>query len=275
MTAYRYYGWVNEAAARRWTPAVRAFLLLMIGVFVVRVILPESRYIHFQMLFGLSWEGIMRGGLWQPITYIFLHGGLLHVVLNALVLYFIGPATERTIGTRQFAILFLLSGVLGGIGWLLMDMGRGICIGASGAVFGVIGAFAALYPQAPLTVFVFYLVPVTLPAWVWAVLFAVGELIAMLRHEAGGIAYAAHLAGGIAGYVYSSVVFCHAEPFRTWFHRLSRKCNATAWFTSPPPTPMEIDRILEKVARSGLQSLTAEERAALERAAEERRRRGY
>lgn len=242
----------------------------MIGVF-----LPGPAYSRFLRLFGLSWQGITSGWLWQPLTYIFLHGGLLHIVLNALVLYFIGPATERTIGTRQFAILFLLSGVLGGIGWLLMDTGRGICIGASGAVFGVIGAFAALYPQAPLTVFVFYLVPVTLPAWVWALLFAVGELIAMLQHEAGGIAYAAHLAGGIAGYVYTSVVFCNAEPFRTWFHRLFRKSKATTWFTSPPPTPMEINRILEKITRSGLQSLTAEERTALERAAEERRRRGY
>lgn len=278
MTAYRYYGWVNDSGMRRLTPAVNVFLSLMIGVYIVELLIPAARTFLYAW-FALSTRGLKAGFLWQPVTYLFIHGGLLHIILNGLVLYFIGPTTERSIGTRQFVILFLLSGVLGGLGWALMTGSeRTFCIGASGAVFGVLGAFAALYPNAPLTVLLFFMVPVTLPAWIWALIFAGSELIAMLRPETGGIAYAAHLAGGLAGYVYTSVVFCEGEPFRTWFRRMAWRAKlGKSGFgqDSAGPDAAEVDRLLDKVAREGLNSLTPAEREMLERAAEERRRRGY
>lgn len=278
MVAYRYYGWVNDSGMRRLTPAVNVFLSLMIGVYIVELLFPAIRGFLY-MWFALSVRGLRAGFVWQPFTYLFLHAGLVHLIINGLVLFFLGPATERSIGTRQFVILFLLSGVLGGLGWALITGSvHTFCIGASGAVFGVLGAFAALYPHAPLTVLVFFVLPVTLPAWVWALILAGIELIAMLRPETGGIAYAAHLAGGLAGYVYTSIVFRNGEPFLTWFR--SRKCldvfsakGVSERFVGPDPA--EVDRLLDKVAREGLSSLTPSEREILERAAEERRRRGY
>lgn len=278
MTGYRYYGWVNDSGMRRLTPAVNVFLSLMIGVYIVEWLIPAAR-VFLYAWFALSIRGLKAGFLWQLVTYLFLHDGILHIILNGLVLYFIGPTTERSIGTRQFVILFLLSGVLGGVGWaLITGSERTFCIGASGAVFGVLGAFAALYPNAPLTVLLFFIVPVTLPAWVWALIFAGAELIAMLRPETGGIAYAAHLAGGLAGYVYTSVVFCGGEPFKTWFRRMAWRAKLSRSGFGPKthgPDPSEVDRVLDKVAREGLNSLTPSERETLERAAEERRGRGY
>lgn len=278
MTGYRYYGWVNDSGMRRLTPAVNVFLSLMIGVYIVELLIPAAR-VFLYAWFALSIRGLKAGFLWQLVTYLFLHDGFLHIILNGLVLYFIGPTTERSIGTRQFVILFLLSGVLGGVGWaLITGSERTFCIGASGAVFGVLGAFAALYPNAPLTVFLLFIVPVTLPAWVWALIFAGTELIAMLRPETGGIAYAAHLAGGLAGYVYTAVVFCDGEPFKTWFRRMAWRTKLSRSGFGPQthgPDPSEVDRVLDKVAREGLNSLTPSERETLERAAEERRGRGY
>jgi membrane associated rhomboid family serine protease len=278
MTSYRYYGWVNDSASRRLTPAVQVFLCLMLGVYILEILLPIAMRAYLYQWLALSVRGLKSGFVWQPFTYLFLHSGLLHIILNGLVLYFIGPTTERSVGTRQFVILFLLSGVLGGLGWALITRSSyATCIGASGAVFGVLGAFAALYPNAPLTVLLLFVIPVTLPAWLWALILAGSELIAMLRPETGGIAYAAHLAGGLAGYVYTSVVFCNSEPFRSWYRRwLTRKTrSANMLYCQANPDSAEVDRLLEKVARQGLQSLSPAERETLERAAEERRKRVY
>lgn len=278
MAAYRYYGWIDDRASRRLTPAVQVFLCAMLGVYILELLLPAAGRGHLYQWFALSIRGLKSGWLWQPVTYLFIHGGLLHILLNGLVLYFIGPTTERSVGTRHFVILFLLSGILGGLGWALITGSEyTICIGASGAVFGVLGAFAALYPHAPLTVLLFFVFPVTLPAWVWALIFAGSELVMMLRPETGGIAYAAHLGGGLAGYVYTSVVFCNGEPFRSWYRRLGTMSvrSRNIWRFEAGPDPAEVDRLLDKVAREGLQSLTPSERATLERAAEERKKRGY
>ncbi len=276
MNGYRYYGWVNDRPARRLTPAVHALLCLIIGVYIVELLLPPLTRSRLYYWFALSVRGLRHGFLWQPFTYLFLHGGLLHIVLNGLALYFIGPATERAMGTRQFLILFFLSGLLGGLGWALITDSNAFCIGASGAVFGILGAFAALYPNEPLTVLLFFVIPVTLPAWIWALILAGGELIAMLRPETGGIAYAAHLAGGLAGYVYTSVVFCNGQPFRNLFRKFMQRGRTagSSFLKESPPDAAEIDRLLDKVAREGFSSLTPSEREKLERAAEERRRRG-
>lgn len=271
----RFYGWTNDAIGTRWTPAVRALLGTMAAVFVTQLLVPlEFNRVLLKFL-ALSSRGLKAGFFWQPVTYIFLHAGLVHLLLNGLVLHFLGPGLERAVGTKQFLIIFILSGVLGGLGWwLITESPYAYCIGASGACFGILGAFAALFPHAPLTVLLFFVVPVTLPAWAWGLILVGSDLILMISPHAGGIAYAAHVAGGIAGYVYTSVVFCNGEPFRTAFQRLAerRKSLSNRWKYEPVPSPEEVDRILEKVAREGMQSLTPKEREVLTRAAEERRR---
>lgn len=253
---------------RRLTRAVRTLLGIMAGVFVVQWLTVPLVGDDFLKLFALSIPGLKRGFLWQFATYIFLHAGLLHLLLNGLVLYFLGPETERTIGTRQFYALFMLSGILGGLGWVLITNAPwASCIGASGAVFGVLGAFAALYPNQPITVLVFFILPVTVRAWVLALVLGLIELMYMLQPGTGGVAYSAHLAGGIAGYIYASFAFRGGGVFR----RFAR----SGWGWCAPrgvaPSQDEVDRILDKIAAQGMGSLTDRERETLTRASRDRR----
>ncbi len=116
-------------------------------------------------LFALSFDGIRRHYYWQPITYMFLHGGFTHLLFNMFTLYFLGPETERSMGSRHFLALYLLSGLLGGLGWIwLSPHPYAACVGASGAIFGILAAFATLYPRRRLTLLIFFIFPVTLQA---------------------------------------------------------------------------------------------------------------
>jgi hypothetical protein len=116
-----------------------------VGVFLVMWLL---RLDGLYALLALSYNGLFRGMIWQPVTYMFLHGGFMHLLFNMFTLFFLGPETERAMGSRHFLAMYLLSGVLGGLGWIwLSPHSHALCVGASGAIYGVLAAFATLYPR--------------------------------------------------------------------------------------------------------------------------------
>jgi len=241
------------------TPVVKRLMIACTAVFVVQFILPLRLELLLVDIFGLGVTGIMRGWVWQLLTYGVLHGSLLHLLLNMLGLFFLGPELERHLGSRVFFIMFLFCVALGGLGWLALTWPyEGICIGASGGIFGLIGAFAGLFPRRQLTLLVFFILPVTMPAWVMAVLFGVFQLAYLLEPGGTGIAYAAHLAGGVAGFLFVRVIL---RPKR------SRAADAYTYY--PPastPARAEIDAILDKITREGLHALTPREREILRNA---------
>lgn len=193
------------------------------------------RYRYAQALvscFGLNGLFLRHGFFWQPFTYMFLHAGWWHLGLNMLTVLLFGSGLESEIGGRRFWRVFLTGGVLGGLGWLGMTAivpylpslsgltqwmpqalrvwtGAGdpagptldgaLCIGASGGVFALIGAYAALFPHRE--VYLLLLVfPVRLKARSLAWLLG-GLTIAEAVFIQSQVAYAAHLAGGVAGYL--------------------------------------------------------------------------
>lgn len=180
----------------------------------------------FGALFGLSWPAFSHGFYWQPLTYLFLHGGWSHLLLNLLALLCFGNGVEREIGGRKFWTVFLGGGVLAGLGWLAFlalqpvacrllaplipalgklagaaPLGSAMCVGASGGVFALIGAFAALFPDRIVYVLLFFVIPLRVKARTLAVILGVLTVVeaAVLQSD---VAYAAHLAGGFAGYFY-------------------------------------------------------------------------
>lgn len=233
-------------------------------VFFLQLIMPPVLDARFGALFGLGVEGIMRGYFWQFFTYAFLHGNLLHVLLNMLGLLFMGPELERQLGSRMFTLLFFFSSVLGGLGWLLMTWPHaGICVGASGGLFGLIGAFAGLFPHRRITLLVFFVLPVTMPAWVMGVLFGLFQLAYLLNPGGSSIAYAAHLAGGIAGFLFVRIMYRRRDD---WFARMTAR--RPAYHARPAdegPTREQIDAILDKITRDGIHTLTPRERDLLRR----------
>jgi membrane associated rhomboid family serine protease len=235
------------------------------------------------LLFGLSRAAFVHGALWQVATYAALHGGFLHLLLNMLTLFFLGPEVERALGERHFVSLYVLSAVVGGLGWMFFAWSpHSLCIGASGAIFGVLAAYATLFPRRQMTVLVF-LFPVTMLAWQWAAVLGLVQFLAVTGGAAQNIAYAAHLFGGAAGFLY--VWLLRKGRLGSWpppFPRRAESLWRDAWgrtkaFFAPKggkakksgsAEKAEIDRILEKITREGVGSLTQKERETLHRASE-------
>jgi membrane associated rhomboid family serine protease len=251
-------------------PGLKVILIVTIAAFPLQFLLQSITGASSTLWFGLSWPTLRGGDLWRPFTYMLLHGGLWHLLLNMLMLFMFGRDVEWTLGTRRFVRFYVACGVLAGIGWMLLSgSGRAYCIGASGAVFGVLGAYAAFFPARRVTLLLFFVLPVTLSARALAVGMAVLSLYSMMSGDRN-IAHAAHLAGGAAGYLFA----LRHERGGRWAPVIGgRRRPVRPAAGAPPPTPAEVDAVLDKISREGLRSLTRDERDLLARASAARARR--
>jgi membrane associated rhomboid family serine protease len=146
---------------------------------------------------------------WTLITYMFLHANILHIFFNMLMLFFFGPLLERQIGSGRFLGLYLGSGVLAGLAQVLLFGGN--VLGASAAIFGVMGALAMLMPD--LRIFL-YFVPMKI---IYAVIiFAVLDIV--LIPSGDQVAHMAHLAGLAAGLVYGYLIKKNKGTVQAYWH---------------------------------------------------------
>jgi membrane associated rhomboid family serine protease len=198
--------------------------------------------------------------LWRLVTYQFMHDGIWHILFNMLGLFFLGPTLERYWGSRRFLGFYLMCGIVGGVLYLALSamhvLGGGILVGASGAILGLLAACAILFPHFTVILFIFP-VPIRIAAVILIIIsifYIVGDW-----HNAGG--NAAHLGGMAAGAAY------------VWLgpaiERLSMRRKSSRWerkMSQFRDLQAEVDRILEKVHETGIQSLTRAERKTLEQA---------
>src|ERR1700690_1109745 len=137
--------------------------------------------------------------LWQPFTYLFLHGGLFHLLFNMFILWMFGAELERRWGTVEFLKFFFIAGLGAALCVLLLSPHSSVpTIGASGSVFGLIVAFAMLFPNA--VMYLYFLIP--MKVWQAAILFAFIELFAGFAGGGVGISRFAHLGGMATGFLY-------------------------------------------------------------------------
>jgi membrane associated rhomboid family serine protease len=245
----------------RWgiTPCVLALMVLNTALFVAFGMIAFFARGLVPTYLGLSVSGLMLGRLWQPLTYMFLHANPMHLLFNMFSLYMFGRELERTVGARRFLTIYFLSGIVGGLAWVAITYPRaGLCIGASGAIFGVLASFAVLYPDATMMIFPF---PVAIKARYLVAGIAFIEFLYLISPGQGDIAYAAHLAGALGGFVYTMTVF-RPGVFSSWLGAKMRR----------PPRPHaaqpDVDRILDKIAAQGIHSLSERERKILEQASD-------
>jgi len=246
------------------TPAVKFLLILNVAVFLIEVLFR----IPLSGLFALPavwWESFSFGSLF---TYMFVHANSTHLLVNMLGLFFIGPVVEQTIGSYRFFVLYYLCGILGGLGWSLLAEPGAFCVGASGALMGILGAFGALYPNAKLLLW--FILPIK--AWILVTLLIIWELYETGVHRVGGIANAAHLVGAVAGICYA-MTLKHPDLL----HALKVKLPGL-WKSAPRAKPRdpaggqerlskeEVDRILDKIGKEGMGALTPREREMLKKA---------
>ncbi len=143
-------------------------------------------------------------GLATIFTSMFIHDGILHIFFNMWALLILGREVEVALGRARFTLLYFLSGFVGGLAYVstALFIPRNLLIpavGASGAVFGVMGAFAVLFPRRPLAMF-FYLIPIIAPAFVAIAILAVIQTILALILPFSSIAYSAHVGGLAVGF---------------------------------------------------------------------------
>jgi membrane associated rhomboid family serine protease len=236
--------------------------------------------------FALSVEGLKRGYVWQLLTYQFMHAGLWHIFFNGWAIYVFGRAIEDTLGPKNFLILFLTSGVVGGIfqalaGVLWPEYFGGSVVGASAGAFGLVAAFAVLFPERELTLL---FLPVIFRAKTLLLFSAVLAVAGLLWHGSN-IANAAHLGGMLTGIVFvrqfiqgrwpqwGSLPSRPAAPREFVVTRVGRGKFWRSAAGKPDeelPTDefvkSEVDPILEKISAHGIQSLTTREREILEKA---------
>jgi membrane associated rhomboid family serine protease len=267
--------------------ATVVLLIALAAAFVVQLSLihytnfPVSRYL------ALSPDGLRHGYVWQLLTFQFMHGGWLHLLLNCWAIYVFGKEVEDTLGASRFLALYFTSGVVGGLlqvcaGIFLGGAFAAGTVGASAGAFGLIAAFAALYPERVLTLLLFFIIPFSLRAKYLVLFSAVIALLGIVFPSRDGIAHAAHLGGIISGLFF--VRF--ASRWQSWMPR-----SASAPRRTPPrlveagaprsvwkaatteaelPTEeflsREVDPILDKITAQGIHSLTERERRILQSA---------
>ncbi len=137
--------------------------------------------------------------IWQLVTYMFLHGGFMHLLMNLFALWMFGSELEEQWGTRVFIQYFFITGIGAGLCTTLFTPYSFIpTIGASGAIYGILLAFAMTYPNR--IIYLNFLFPIK--AKYFALIFGLMEFYSTISQRADGIAHIAHLGGMVIGYLY-------------------------------------------------------------------------
>ena len=185
------------------TPGVRALIVATTAGYLLTLAAPGL----------VTWLGLVpalvveRGWIWQLATYLFQHGGLFHLLFNMLALWMFGVDLERRWGTLAFARYYAITGVGAGMTTLVVSLlpygfaqaiYGSVTVGASGAIYGLLVAYALAYPHRP--IYLYFLFPI--PARVFVLIVGAIAFLSSISDRSGGIAHATHLGGLVIGYLY-------------------------------------------------------------------------
>jgi membrane associated rhomboid family serine protease len=198
----RYYGGPQISFGPPFTGMVRALCIVTAAVFLVTyvpAVLVGSPLLFRTDILGLVPAMVTHGAIWQPVTYLFLHGGWFHIIFNLFALWMFGYDLEQAWGPRRFLTYFFLTGIGGALFNIVLDPGSMIpVIGNSAAVYGILLAFGMLFPDRP--IFLWFVIPVKAK---WFVLvMGLIEFWASLTQPGGNISHLAHLGGMLFGFFY-------------------------------------------------------------------------
>lgn len=281
--------YMRESYGRfRWSAT-----LTLVVVLVIAFIAQYAFRVPPDTDLALSLSGIKSGRVWELLTFQFLHANIWHLIFNCWTLYMFGREVEFTLGKPRFLTLYFLSGVIGGVFQMLVSVfwpgyfdPRISVVGASAGIFGVVAAFAMLFPEQMLTMLLFFIIPVNMRAkWLLFISLAITALgIAFPLTFGGNIAHAAHLGGILTGMAFIRVGGELRRSLWEPFESRKRKrelikavsIKIPQWPRAKPEAPAdvpeeefisrEVDPILDKISQHGIQSLTERERKILEAA---------
>lgn len=197
----------------RYYNATLTLIIINVGMYLITMLFPRI----FGYLALTPFLVVRERAVWQVLTYMFLHGGLWHILLNMLVLFMFGMPLERRVGSSEFLLYYFITGIGAGIATVAVNWYTGQAmvpvVGASGALVGVMLAFATYNPDARIFVYFF-----PLPARIAVLVFTILEVFALIRRPNSGIAHLTHLSGLIFGYLYF-LIRLRINPIRELFRR--------------------------------------------------------
>lgn len=278
------------------TPGVKALLIANVAVFIVQTALHDytGRVVGpMTSLFGfIPSRAILGLEVWRFVTYMFLHGGFGHILFNMFGLWMFGGQIEARWGRNPFLLYYLVCGLGGALTYGLFNL-FGMesftpMVGASGAVYGILLAYGMMFPDA--IILIGLIVP--MKAKYAVILFGLIELLSTAAGSGGGVAHLAHLGGMAAGFIFLRLTIPSLRAgtgLRNPWRRGPRKSRLRVVrpesraearrpaeprpdggrpADTPPPSAdrIQVDAILDKISREGLQSLTPQEQEILRRA---------
>jgi len=253
----------------------------------------------------LSADHFMGGMFWQPLTAMFMHAGLSHIIFNMWGLYIFGGIVAPRLGGKAFLALYLATGLLGNLVWLAAAWNSpSVLCGASGAVMAVTAAAAVMAPETPMLLL---FIPFPIKLRTMAIVFFVLEIVLEITGRQPGVANLVHIVGFVGGYLFIKFFFRREmlwDPlaslggrrgYRPPPNRNSGAGDASGWtyhrrpdrepdygpnfssdsnfgFNGTRVSQRELDYLLDKISRTGINSLTEQELQRLKQAREEMRR---
>ena len=250
------------------TPWVKRLLIANVAVHVMAMATP---LLHF---YGALIPAAVGTRPWTPITYMFLHAGLTHILFNMLGLFFFGPRLEERLGGQDFLKLYLWGGV-GGAVFSFLFAPQYPVVGASAAVYGVLLGFAMFWPRE--RIYIWGILPVE--AWILATLLVVGSLWSGISNDRSGVAHFAHLGGLAFGFAFLRWrEWRRGAPGRDFQRRINETASASVsertalqrWEAIDTSVLHELNRqevetLLRRARADGVHVLTRDERAFLDR----------
>lgn len=260
-------------------PAIKTILMANIAIFLLQIIMQNSSLGGLLTAAGALWpiashnQDGLSFQIWQPLTYMFLHGGFGHLFFNMFALWIFGAELENYWGTKQFTIYYFVCGVGAAFINLLTTIGDPYpTVGASGAIYGVLIAFGMMFPER--YIFLYFLFPIKAKYFVagYALIEFMSGLGSRSMGSGSNIAHFAHLGGMIIGFLYITLRRQgwtlpkwpirslsngkRAERKQASIHRINEGNAASV-------SEAEIDAILDKISKNGYESLTGEEKRKL------------
>lgn len=265
------------------TPVVKRLLIANVVVFFITLVVGQD--------FMVEWFGFHPSRIvfrpWGVVTYMFLHGDLMHLAVNMLVLFFFGPPLESRWGEREFVRFYFICG-LGGVALSYVFLPSSI-IGASAAMYGLMLAFAMNWPDVP--IYVWGIFPVK-AKYLVGFMFVMTLLSAraVIQDGAGGnVAHLAHLGGLLAGLIYLKADWRPGHHLRNVKRAATRQRRLAivpgkeedderSGGADRPRGGAEdsalydrVDAVLDKISAEGMSSLTSDELALLDRVSKRHR----
>lgn len=247
------------------TPWTGQLIFINVVVFVAQMAFPQLTRELMLVPAGL----LSRP--WTAFTYMFLHGGLWHLVFNMIALYFFGPRVEARLGAKRFLWLYFISGITAAALSFVFTP-RAAIVGASGAVFGILLAFAKYWPRE--RIYIWAILPIE-ARWL-VIILAVTSLWFGLSGQAGGVAHFAHLGGFLGGWGYLKW-----SELRSPARKFRRKAESPALKASAGELRRKLERIdpedlheanrafydqiARKMEEKGVSALGRREKAFIER----------